>query len=242
MNLGERIKNYYENQWKFKLPMRMPIIVRIDGKNFHTWTRKHQCVKPFDRELMKIFDESAVHLCYMIPDVQFAYLQSDEINLLIHNYKTIEQEAWYDNNLQKIVSIIASTYSSLFNFLYFSKDFYELAFFDCRAFCLPENEVVNYFIWRQKDWERNSIQMLARQFYSHKELNNKKRDEIHEMLFQKNVNWANLSTQLKNGRCVVKRDDKWIVDHEIPIFTQDREYVEKYLKIEDNDFNKLVNV
>ena len=175
MNLGERMKLYYEKRFNFKLPMRIPMIIRIDGKNFHTWTRIHQCKKPFDHELINIFNISTIHLCYLIPDIQIAYLQSDEVSLLIHNYKNLDQQSWYDNNLQKIVSLSASVFSSIFNSLYLSRDFYDLAFFDSRVFILPEAEVCNYFIWRQKDWERNSLSMLARQFYSHKQLNNKKK-------------------------------------------------------------------
>lgn len=231
------MKSYYEHRYKIKLPMRLPIIIRIDGKTFHTWTKKHDIKKPFDHDFMNIFNTTAIHTSYMIQGVQIAYLQSDEVSFLIHGYKSLDSQSWFDNNLQKLVSVSSSIFSSCFNYLYESKDFYDLAFFDSRAFVLPEEEVCNYFIWRQQDWSRNSLQMLARQFYSHKELNKKNSSDIHEMLHEKRVNWSNLSNKLKNGRCIVKDEilnkHIWIVDNEIPIFTKNRNYIEKYLEKEE---------
>jgi len=233
MSLGERMKSFYEHRYKFKLPMRFPVIIRIDGKSFHTWTKKHNMKKPFDDLLITIFDNATIMTCEQIQGMQMAYLQSDEVSFLIHNYKSIDQQAWFDNNLQKLVSISSSLFTSYFNYEVGTFDCSKLAFFDSRAFILPEEEVCNYFIWRQEDWKRNSLQMLVRQFYSHNKLKNKNSSDIHEMLYEKGVNWANLSTKLKNGRCIVKKDGKWIVDNEVPIFSQNRNYIEKYLENEE---------
>ena len=237
MDIGERMKSYYEHRYKIKLPMRLPIIIRIDGKTFHTWTRKHDIKKPFDHDLINAFNTAAIHTCYMIQGVQMAYLQSDEVSFLIHSYKSIDQQSWFDNNLQKLVSVSSSIFTSCFNYLYEAKDFYDLAIFDSRAFVLPEEEVCNYFIWRQQDWSRNSLQMLARQVFSHNELNGKNSSDMHEMLHEKGWNWDSLSTKLKNGRCIVRENildrNIWIVDDEIPMFTQNRNYIEKYLEKEE---------
>ena len=231
--IGERMKQNYEHRYKFKLPMRFPVIIRIDGKSFHTWTKKNKFTKPFDQNLIYYLNRTCGYTCEMIQGVQFAYLQSDEISFLIHNYKSIDQQAWFDNNIQKIVSVSASIFSSYFNYLLHVDGISNLAFFDSRVFILPEEEVCNYFIWRQQDWLRNSLQMYARQFYSHNELKNKCSAEIHEMLYEKGVNWANLSSELKNGRCIVKEEENWVVDNEIPVFTQNRDYIEKYLEKEE---------
>ena len=233
MSIGERMKNYYEHRYKIKLPMRLPVIIRLDGKAFHTWTKKNNIMKPFDYGFMHYLNEACVYSCEIIQGVQLAYLQSDEISFLIHNYKSIDQQAWFDNNLQKLVSVSASVFSSYFNCLSTTIDAHKLAFFDSRAFILTEAEVCNYFIWRQQDWVRNSLQMYARQFFSHRELESKNSSDIHEMLHEKGVNWADLPTTLKNGRCVIKRDGGWFVDHETPLFTQDRNYIEKYLEKEE---------
>lgn len=115
--------------------------------------------------------------------------------------------------------------------------------FDSRVFSIPETDVVNYFLARQQDWTRNSIQMMARSFYSSKECKNKNNGKLQEMIFQKGKNWNDLDTYLKRGRCVVKKEfeltcpkiirAKWVVDNEIPIFSQDREYISKYLGVEE---------
>ena len=265
-SLGDRMKNYYENVWKIRLPMRMPVILRLDGKTFHTLTA--HCDKPFDRNLMHTMDMTALYLCEKIQGAQIAYIQSDEINILLHNYKRLNSDAWFDNELQKMVSVAAGMASACFTINFSGgghlprnepgEVFYNLAVFDSRAFVLPENEVCNYFLWRQTDWERNSIQMLSQSLYSHKELHGKNMIDMQEMCFQKGKNWNDLPTELKRGRCVVRQeisvDDTicipvglieqaasnpkcaakplWDVDNEIPIFSQDRGYIEKHLAVE----------
>jgi tRNA(His) 5'-end guanylyltransferase len=117
--------------------------------------------------------------------------------------------------------------------------FQKIAHFDCRAFVLPENELCNYFIWRQQDATRNSIQMLAQSLYSQKELNGKNTSELQEMTFQKGKNWNDVETKFKRGSCVYKIQDpenvgrtKMYIDNEIPIFTQDRDFINKWLAVE----------
>ena len=124
-------------------------------------------------------------------------------------------------------------------------------YFDARAFVLPEHEVANYMIWRQQDATRNSVQMLARSHFSHKQCDGKSCADMLEMLLSKGVNWNDLAPGLKRGRCVLKRPEfftppahfgaaaiatitrqNWTVE-EPPIFTQDRQYVERLLVTED---------
>ena len=261
MSLGDRMKEYYENCYKINLPRRIPLIIRLDGKAFHTLTRG--CEKPFDKNIINLMDETAKYLCENIQGAQLAYLQSDEISILVHNYKRLESSAWFDNDLMKMCSVSASLATSKFNHVKAFNDIWngecessnmelfintnlndmKLAHFDSRAFVLPESEVCNYFIWRQKDWERNSIQMLAQSLYSHKELQNKKCSDLQEMCFQKGKNWNDLSIDLKRGRCIIRKSnlfnndkafrDLWEVDNNIPIFTEDREYINKLLKVEE---------
>jgi tRNA(His) 5'-end guanylyltransferase len=106
---------------------------------------------------------------------------------------------------------------------------YEPAYFDSRAFILPENEVCNYFLWRQQDCTRNSIQMVAQSMYSHKELHEKNSAELQEMTFQKGINWNDYEPYWKRGRVITHEG----VDRGIPIFTEDRKYIEKFLEIEE---------
>lgn len=229
LGIGLRMKNNYEEVFKVKLPMRMPIIIRIDGKTFHSFTRKIKAERPFDKQFIKNMAITAQELCEQTMGAQIAYVQSDEISILLHNYKKLDSEAWFGNELQKIVSISASMAAANFTLMYGMR-----AYFDSRAFVLPEAEVVNYFVWRQIDATRNSVSMLAQSKFSHKQLLGKSREQMQEMMFQKDAtNWNNIETHLKRGFCVVKSDKGWVVDWEIPLFTQDRNYIEKLLEVEE---------
>lgn len=119
------------------------------------------------------------------------------------------------------------------------------ALFDARVFMLPKDEVCNYFIWRQQDASRNSIQAVAQNIFSCKEIQGKNTDELQEMIFQKTgENWNDLPTRYKRGSCVVKKEitiypnpeseigitrGRWLVDLDIPLFTQDRNYINQWV-------------
>lgn len=113
---------------------------------------------------------------------------------------------------------------------------YDKAMFDARAFTLPKEEVCNYFIWRQQDASRNSVQMVAQSLFSHKQLHGKNTGELQDMMFTEHgVNWNDYPTHQKRGACIVKEyyekegatRSRWVPDLEIPIFTQDRDYIDK---------------
>jgi hypothetical protein len=82
--------------------------------------------------------------------------------------------------------------------------------------------------WRQKDWERNSIQMLAQAHFSHKQLHGKNGPGMHEMLHGKGVNWAKLDNKWKNGVVIYKDGRKTMERHEL-IFAKEKNFVEQYL-------------
>jgi len=232
-SLGDRMK-CYESVSRDYLMKRTPVIIRLDGKSFHTFTKGFD--KPFDERLMKIMIETTKFLVRSIDGCYFGYTQSDEISLLLVDYKTLQTEAWLNNNIQKIVSISSSLSTAFFNQQFkikFSGTLKSdnLAFFDSRAFNLPKEEVVNYFIWRQQDASRNSVQMIGRSYFSHKELINKSCDNIQEMLFSKfGVNYNNIETYKKRGTCIFYKDI-YRIDKEIPIFTQDRNYIQHFVDI-----------
>lgn len=220
--IGDRMKTNYEEAYKHYLPMRMPTILRLDGKTFHTFTKKMD--RPYDGAFIENMANLAKWLVEEVQTARCAYVQSDEISLLLIPYNKFDTEAWFCNEIQKMVSISAGMASAYFTGLY-----RKLAVFDARAFVLPEAEVVNYFIWRQQDATRNSIQMLAQSLYSHKELHKKNTDDLQEMIFQKGKNWNNLPAYLKRGIIATSE----LIDKDIPIFTQDRSYFDKFLAIEE---------
>ena len=198
-SLGDRMKNNYENRAKDFLVRRTPVIMRLDGKAFHTLTKG--CEKPFDEELRTAMVRTTIRLCEEIQGAKCAYTQSDEITILITDFDKLNTEAWFNYNIQKMASVSAALAA-----VTFTKEFGREALFDSRVFNIPKEEVVNNFIWRQKDWERNSLQMFCRAHFSHKELNKKNRADMHEMLHKKDLNWAHLLGRWKNGNFIYRKE------------------------------------
>lgn len=279
-SLGDRMKGYEGVSRNF-LTRRVPAIIRLDGKAFHTFTKGMK--KPFDSVLTQTMQETMKYLCENIQGCVLGYTQSDEITLVLTDYATIQTDAWFGYNIQKMCSISASMATSVFNKVFYrsvdnyfnqedilstmfgenseSKDrlrqyadtlknaLAKGALFDSRAFSIPKEEVCNCLIWRQQDATRNSIEAVGQANFSHHELHKKTCNMIQEMLWsQRGINWNDFPTELKRGSCCVKRqfeetiDDprnpgqeitvcrnRWIIDHEIPIFTQDREYIERLI-------------
>ena len=129
--LGKRMKEYYENITKIKLMRRTPVIIRIDGKAFHTFTRGFK--KPFDEILIKSMQETTKYLCENIQGCVLGYTQSDEISLLLIDYKNLNSSAWFDYEIQKICSIAASMATMAFN-KSFTKKFNSLLIYSLTSF------------------------------------------------------------------------------------------------------------
>jgi len=205
--LGERMKENYEFRAQTHLTRRMPVIIRIDGRAFHTLTKAMKLERPFDSGFSSWMQETTVALCEDIQGAKLGYTQSDEISILVTDYDNLTSEAWFDYNVQKMVSISASIATQAFIIEMYSYDRSWDVNFDSRVFNIPREEVNNYFVWRQQDWIKNSVQMLARDYYSHKELHGKNRSDMHEMLHEKGVNWANLDDWKKNGIAFIRGEE-----------------------------------
>ncbi len=221
--LGNRIKDQYENRTRYFLPRRTYTLLRLDGKSFHTYTKGLK--KPFDNDLSDDIDNAIIAMLPQIQGAVFAYTQSDEISILLTDFTTPQTDAWFDGNLQKISSVAASIMTAEFNKRVIAREIKQLcldglnsddisfdinhrilAYFDCRTFTIPDRvEVMNYFRWRQQDCVRNSVSMVAQANFSHKDLHGKSQTMMHEMLHQKGVNWATDFTDgEKNGRVITK--------------------------------------
>lgn len=235
-DFGKRMKTY-ENSYRFTLPRRMPVILRIDGCHFHTFTRGMD--KPFDDKLIEAFWETCKFLGENIMGAKLIYHQSDEISILITNYDTIQTDSWFSNNLQKMASVSASMAAAKFNeVIRKSYPDKELAFFDSRAWVIPQDEVNNYFTWRQQDASKNSISMAAFANFAHKDLHGLSGNQLQEKLFsEKGINWDKFPTWKKRGACIIKKEylkenamrRRWETDLDIPLFSKDRNYVERFV-------------
>ena len=240
-DLGTRMKEFYENVPKTRLMRRTPVAIRIDGKAFHTFTRGFK--KPFDTILIKSMQETTKYLCEHIQGCVLGYTQSDEITLILVDYKRLDSSAWFDYEIQKLCSISASMATVAFN-KFFEKnvseayknryaeagkcampyDLYEKyctsiekgAMFDARCFNIPKEEVTNLIYWRQLDATRNSIQMVGQANFSHAELQEKTCNMIQDMLHeQRGINWNDFPTHQKRGTCVVRRPGKLEIEQKI---------------------------
>jgi tRNA(His) 5'-end guanylyltransferase len=228
-SLGDRMKQNYEHRFRFKLVRRMPAIIRLDGKAFHTLTRG--CEKPFDAHFHAVMMATAKELCESVQGAKCAYIQSDEISILLTDFDRLGTDAWFDGSIQKIASVSAGIASAEFSIRWLDDLEDQCAVFDSRVFNIPKEEVCNYFIWRQNDWIRNSITMLAQSHYSHKQLHKKGQADMHEMLHEKGVNWAKLHPRWKNG-IFLDKTQKLIgwTRHNDVIFKNQRDIIEKWLE------------
>ena len=141
-DLGTRMKEFYEGVPKTRLMRRTPVAIRIDGKAFHTFTRGFK--RPFDEVLIKSMQETTKYLCEHIQGSVLGYTQSDEITLILIDYKYLDSSAWFDYEIQKLCSISASMATMAFNKFFFEeiKKFDEKHKLSCMAiFNNSENEI-----------------------------------------------------------------------------------------------------
>lgn len=280
-SLGDRMKEFYENRSKLYLPRRVPVIIRLDGKAFHTFTKGFK--RPYDEILHNTMNSTMKYLCESIQGCKLGYTQSDEITLLLTDYDTVTTDAWFGYGMQKVCSVAASMATLAFNRFfryYYEKAVFELggpldsdpylttlskkldcAMFDARCFSIPKDEVTNCFIWRQQDATRNAIQMLGQCNFSHKELQGKSCNEIQDMLMiKKGINFNDMPVEFKRGVCCYKvtREatcinkktqeetpcirSEWTLDKDIPIFTQDRAYVDKFVFTNNEENDKSTSI
>ncbi|MBI2688351.1 MAG: hypothetical protein HYX27_18770 [Acidobacteria bacterium] len=220
--LGNRLKAYYEDPGVVLLPRKTWVLIRVDGKGFHTFTRGLE--RPYCRPLADALDQAALFVSTQMAGFAFAYGQSDEYSFLMTDFGRDDSRMWLDGSVQKIASITASLFTAGFHRSYAEPGF---AAFDARVFIIPNRrEVERYFIWRQADAVRNSLNMLASAYYTHAELLNKSTAEKHDLLHAKGENWAKWPADFKRGR-VVRQGA--IVDREIPVFTREPAYLDSLI-------------
>lgn len=232
-DIGDRFKAY-EKCFDFTLPRRLPMVIRVDGRAFHGL----ELDKPFDLGFWAMMARVAEELCREIQGSVLAYFQSDEISIVARDDMTNTTEPWVGKRLSKLVSLSAAAATAAFNR---STPFALPCQFDSRAFVLPDlSEVTNYLIWRQQDATRNSVSMAAHAAFSHKSLHGVNNTGMLDRLREAGKPWEEVPTCFKRGAVchpitVLKKVQftgemverrEWKVDDEIPIFSQNRAYIE----------------
>jgi tRNA(His) guanylyltransferase len=247
-SLGDRMKSHYEDRTRYSLARRSYTVIRADGKAFHTYCRGLE--RPFDEGFISDMDSTAAAMCSSIMGARLAYVQSDEISVVVSDFDEESTQAWFDNNLQKMCSVSASVATRAFNEARMQRwlklmesdtfaqgeplPLMKWGEFDSRVFQIPQRvEVENYLVWRQQDASRNSLSTLAQSLYSTKELHGKQTAELHDMCMAKGRNWNDLPWGQKRGRVVSRVPMngpngsvryKWKAV-ETPVFTQDRDFL-----------------
>jgi tRNA(His) guanylyltransferase len=259
-SLGDRMKDSYENRARHFFPRRTYTLIRVDGKAFHTWTKGLE--KPYDTDFMACMDTVAIRLCQHLSGAQLAFVQSDEVSVLLTDFACTDTQPWFDGNQSKIESVSASMATVAFNsevirrkqmygFLRQEKPIKEKqpdAMFDSRAWTINDPvEVSNYFVWRQKDAERNSVTMLAGHYASHKKLHGLGISKRHDVIHEAGDNWNNHSPSFKRGR-VIRKITKpgiamggtgWDVDEATPVFSKTPKFLKELIpSIEDSHAEK----
>ena len=206
MTLLERMK-LYENCYDFTLPIKTPIIIRVDGRAFHSLKLN----KPFDQIFIEAMISTAFRLFKKVQNAKLAYTQSDEISLLLIDYETKETQPWFGNRMSKMISISAAIASTFFSeyMRKMKKLNIDMVEFDSRVFILPMHEVENYFIQRHSDCVRNSISSVAQSHFSDKMIRGKKKEELLEMLNKIGLKfWEDYSNHEKFGSIIVGEETK----------------------------------
>lgn len=248
-SLGDRMKQY-ESDSDITLMRRCPVVIRVDGKGFSKWTKKKKLSKPFDPLFVRIMQDTMLDVASGIEGCVFGYTQSDEMTFILRNDQSLESEPWFGNRLQKVCSVVSSMVTANFNWRVLqclNPATTLLAHFDARVFTVPDlDEAANALVWRQNDATKNSIS-TACYYEVAKEIgkgharalmagqNGKVQQEI---LFQRTgKNWNDYPTQLKRGAACYRKPTevetpegtierkKWAVDKDIPVFTQNREWL-----------------
>jgi tRNA(His) guanylyltransferase len=183
----------------------LPVIIRLDGNNFHNWTKGLK--KPFDTDLNELMTLTTQFLVKETNAV-IGYQQSDEITLILWSGDK-KSSIYNDGKKQKILSKLTSKCSNFFNDKRSDilPNHNKIADFDCRIYQTPTLEdACLQLLWREKDATKNSISMLAQSLFSHNSLQNLNSDQLqYKMFTEKGVNWNELDSKLKRGVYIKRR-------------------------------------
>lgn len=202
---GDRMKMYEGLSQKEFLPL-APIVARIDGRSFSTFTRDLD--RPFCRSLHNLMVSTTRHLVEETGAL-IGYTQSDEISLVFWQ-RDFNTQIWFGGKIQKMVSQLAAQATGAFNsklavYLPTKVDDRGWSFpsFDARAWSVPnQTEATNAILWREQDATKNSVSQACRAHFSHKEMEGKGRSDQMDLLMSKGINWNDYEPWCKRGTYV----------------------------------------
>lgn len=205
-SLGDRCKSYELAEAGRQAMRGIPLLARLDGRAFHTFTRDLK--RPYDHGMSIAMIETTRYLVQEMAAL-IGYTQSDEITLVWFEASQSASDYAFDGRFQKLASILAGMTSTKFYQLvleHLPNKAKETPHFDCRVWQVPTlDDAADVFIWREDDATKNSITMAAGAYYSEAELDGKNSSIKQEMLWQKGVNWNDFPSCFKRGSYLQRR-------------------------------------
>ena len=214
--LGDELKAIESSNGLSLLP-NIPVYARLDGKKFSKFTKGMD--KPYDIKLSNIMIEVTKEIVDKT-GATVGYTQSDEISIYWSNEKT-QQQMDFKGRLDKWIGELVGIATAKFMQL-IAKDFPEkvdsLPRFDCRVFNCSQLDAAKFFIWRQMDANKNSVNLVASVHFSDKYLKGISSKERKKRLREMGDPWEDYSDSFKNGIYVSKfmREVKVETDNSIP--------------------------
>lgn len=203
---GDRMKEYEMREAGRRFLPMLPVIARLDGKNFSKWTKGLE--RPYDERMSKVMVEVTKVLADKTHS-NIAYTQSDEIQLVYYS-NDYKSQIYFDGRIMKMTSVLASIASVHFNieahkYLPEHASSKPPAYFDCRCWNVPIEEVFSAVYWREVDCTKNSVSMAAQHYYSHKQLQDLGRADMMDLLMEKGINWDKYPSFFKRGTYVQRK-------------------------------------
>jgi tRNA(His) guanylyltransferase len=224
IDVGTRMKSHYESRARTRFVRRMPIILRLNGKNFKEWTS--WCQKPFDTSLCTALVDTLSHLLENVPNAVFGYLHSDKLSILLRDYDDHDTGLWFDGDVQDIISLATSMATAFFNNQFEPRQ-HPPALFQMRAFNLPREEVHNYFVWRQSNSLTGALHGLGRHHLGEQNMQKYSNAAIVTELQKRDVDLKNLDSRYVNGIVCLRNSHKVVYTETAPNFTYERGLIEK---------------
>lgn len=197
------------------------IVVRVDGKKFHEFSKYYDFAKPNDERALKLMNACArnVYMHYK-QDMICAYGESDEYSFILKKETTL-----YNRRKEKLstlfVSLFTSNYVALWSKFFPGVDLHykHLPFFDSRCVCYPNLGIVkDYLSWRFVDTHINNLYNTAFWYLiikcglsaqeSEKTLSGTVSSDKQEILFSRcGINYNNEPEMFKKGSLIYKKGE-----------------------------------
>ncbi len=247
--LKERINDYREVS-SSKLMRKLPIVINLNGRSFRRITQGIE--KPYSTDFSNVMCATAIKLCHEISGAVFAYIFNDDITIVARNDQSVETQAWFQNDIQKIVSVSASI--ATLEFANAAKSFDLIlngeATFTSNVYTVPSTmEAINVLILKQQLCQQTSLNFSAFYELSHRYgddaidiLQNRSPEEKEELLAQCGQHYTTFPLPFRRGiacyrspTLISSRDgdtfrNKWTLNTELPIFSKDSKFLENILR------------